>query len=152
MKESKIIKYCKGYKYQLREKAVFKTTVWPEKDIKFELIELKKDGALIIDKYFAWDGASGPTWDDSTNMRASLVHDALYCLMRQGLLNIKWREEADAELRRYMEMDGALGFRAWYYEWAVSNFAADCAKMKNKRKILVAPDIVYIKPDAVDKD
>jgi len=145
MQESKYIKYVSGYKYQLREQAIFKTLVFPDSNIDFELIHLKTNGILIIDKYFAWDGPSGPTWDDSTNMRASLVHDALYCLMRKGLLDIKWRTIADAELKRYMENDGAWCFRAKYYEWAVNNFAADCATIANTRKILIAPDIVYFK-------
>lgn len=132
--------YVTGYKYQSRNDMVFKTAVYPEQDIITDLIVLRKDGWLWVGKYFAWDGASGPTWDDETNMRASLVHDALYALMRMGLLDPKrWRKLADAELCRIMLKDGAGKFRANYYEWAVNNFAEEFALPENSRQEFCAP-------------
>ena len=76
-------------------------------------------GELTIYKYYAWDGASGPTIDDKTNMRASLFHDALYQLMREGHLDKSYRKYAD-QLFRQMCLEAGMGkFRAWYYYTSV---------------------------------
>jgi len=45
-------------------------------------------------------------------MRGSLVHDALYQLMREGALPIVYREEADRLLRRICIEDGMSRLRA----------------------------------------
>lgn len=83
---------------------------------------------------YAWDGASGPTWDDKTNMRASLVHDALYQLMREELLDRKHRKYADELFRKMCIEDGMGKFRAWYYYRAVRIFGArTCKPEKNPR-------------------
>jgi hypothetical protein len=132
------IKYAKGYKYQLRCQAVFYTHITGQ-TVKAELVELKPDGRLIIDKYFAWDGCSGPTLDDRTNMRAGLCHDALYYLMRTGKLGIKFRPAADDMLYHLMIQDGAWKIRATYYRWAFKKFTKPFAEPKNHRKILTAP-------------
>ena len=139
LKTSNQIKYTGGYKYQLRERAIFRTTICPDKNIKAELVELKMDGTLIIEKYFAWDGASSLAIDCRTNMRGSLCHDALYYLMRIGKLDSKWRLVADKMLYNLMIKDGSCKIRAKYYEWAVNNFAKSCSEPKNARKIITAP-------------
>ena len=89
---------------------------------------------LYISARYAWDGASGPTFDDKTNMRASLVHDALYQLMREGLLDRKCRKYADQLFRDICIQDGMGKFRAWYYYQAVRIFGAKtCLPEKNPR-------------------
>lgn len=133
------ITYCAGYKFQLREDCCIQTRVYPSEVLKTELVQLHPDGTLVIRKYFAWDGCSGPTWDDKTNARACLVHDALYYLMREGLLGIGWRDTVDDELMRIMLEDGAWWIRAWYYKMACHLFAAPCALAKSARKILTTP-------------
>ena len=47
------------------------------------MLILSKTGFLEIEPNYAWDGTSGPVKDTSANMFASLVHDALYQLMRE---------------------------------------------------------------------
>lgn len=133
------IKYCKGYKYQLREDFSVYTPIMPEHDIVVPLVSLTTTGLLTIQKYFAWDGCSGPTWDDRTNMRACLIHDALYYLMRIGALPVTWRPAVDLLLADVMTQDGALLIRASYYELAVRLCAEDNAMPCNARKVLVAP-------------
>lgn len=87
----------------------------PDKEIETKFVELNKEGALTIKKGYAWDGPSGPTIDTKTFMRGSLVHDALYQLMRAGHLDYKLhRKLADRLLRRICLQDGMLAFRAWY--------------------------------------
>ena len=44
------------------------------------------EGKLTVRSGYAWDGASGPTWDTEDTLTPSLVHDALYQAIRAGLL------------------------------------------------------------------
>jgi hypothetical protein len=131
------IRYCKGYKYQLRDPYTCPVKIFPEKNIVTELVRLDADGLLTIRKYFAWDGCTFPAIDTKTNMRGGLIHDALYYLLRTGMLNQEWRMRADQELYLAMLQDGALPFRAEYYRWAVNTFGDHAAK--DARKILIAP-------------
>jgi hypothetical protein len=85
-------------------------------------------GDLIINAGYSWDGCSGPTWDDKTNMRAGLVHDALYQLIREGRLAENHRKFADEELYRICREDGMNFIRAWLYLKAVRNFGAGAAR------------------------
>jgi hypothetical protein len=59
-----------------------------------------------ISKGYAWDGPSGPTIDTGNFMRGSLIHDALYQLMRTGNLPTSFRERADLLLRKTCIDDG----------------------------------------------
>lgn len=97
-------------------------------------------GFLKIKEGYAWDGASGPTIDTKNFMRGSLVHDALYQLMSNGIIPLKFRKKADMELRRICIKDGMSQFRAWYVYLAVRLFARKYAKPSNREiKILTAP-------------
>ena len=77
---------------------------------------------------YRWDGCSGPTVDTQTNMRAGLVHDSLYQLMRLGLLPQSARVIADREFLLIMKEDGMNWFRRTYYYWSVRLFARKYAK------------------------
>lgn len=132
------MKYKAGYKYQLAEAFVTKVNIYPPQHIGLDFIILGIDGTLMVNKGYAWDGCSGPTWDDKTNMRAGLVHDALFQLMRNKLLDLGWRKTADDELRRLCKEDGMSGIRAWYYWRAVRMFGEKCAEWQDET-ILEAP-------------
>lgn len=70
---------------------------------------------LHVDRGYAWDGPSGPAWDTPTFMRGSLVHDALYQLMREGHLPAsRYRDDADRELKLVCVEDGMIALRAWW--------------------------------------
>ena len=77
---------------------------------------------------YAWDGASGPTVDTEATMRPALVHDALYQLMRLGILPPGSRKEADKLFRRLLKEDGMTFFRRWYFYRAVRWFGASSAR------------------------
>src|SRR3990167_5137648 len=70
---------------------------------------------LYIFEGYAWDGPSGPAIDTKNFMVGALVHDALYQLMREKLLDAdKWRETVDEELVRLTKEDGMWSLRrAW---------------------------------------
>ena len=63
------IRFRQGYKYQLVEDASVQIDMEFPADIYTEYIVLLKSGLLTAKKGYAWDGCSGPTWDDRTNMR-----------------------------------------------------------------------------------
>ena len=109
------IRYKAGYKYVLAASAVFKTAISPKEVIDTEYIRLDVNGNLLIRTGYAFDGPSGPTIDTKNFMRGSLCHDALYQLIREGLLHVHdARELADKELRRICLDDGMWRVRAWW--------------------------------------
>ena len=114
-----------------------------EKDVRITLpFEIWKDGTqafasphlglggslFVIKEGYAWDGASGPTVDTETTMYAALVHDALYQLIRLGILPPEARKEVDKLFRRLLKADGMTFFRRGYFYWAVRWFGASSAR------------------------
>lgn len=132
------IKYRKGYKYQLAETYSVQTCICGY-DIDTEFIRLAPNGLLTILKGYAWDGASGPTWDSPCSMRPSLIHDAIYQLIRAGLLPADKRDEGDKILKKTCLEDGMWRTRVAYWYWGVCNFAAFAADPATDRKIYIAP-------------
>lgn len=102
------IEYIKcGGSYQLTRTYRVQTALRPAHEISAPRLRLTPGGVLIISAGYCWDGTSGPVIDRKTNMRAGLVHDALYELMRKGLIEYtKWRD-ADNEFARILQEDGA---------------------------------------------
>ena len=72
MKGDKIY-YKDSYRYQLtRDYEVFTGIMLPE-TVAYEFFTLTADGYCKVRKGFAWDGASGPTFDTKSSMRPSLI-------------------------------------------------------------------------------
>lgn len=152
MKESKTIYYKRVGKYQTNRRHMFKTALRPKYEAKTGLLSLKPNGTLIIERFYSYDGPSGPTKFIANRlprwlrirflkkfMRGSLAHDALFELFRRGKLNYKWFEAANLEMKRLCKEDGMWGIRVKYTFFAVNKFAHAAAAEKNKRKILTAP-------------
>lgn len=116
------IKYRDGYKYQLHEDYGVKTALIGFGAINHDFIYLTDNGWLAIKAGYAWDGCSGPTIDCAKSMRASLIHDALYQLGREGLLPPSAKDLADKEFYRAMTEDGFNFLRAWTYYHMVCLF------------------------------
>lgn len=131
----KVIRYRDGYKYQLVEYYSVGVAIHPEKLIDHEYIRLHPDGTLTINAGYAWDGPSGPTFDTKNFMRGSLVHDALYQLIGEGLLPMSDRAKADNELRRICLEDGMSEARAWWVYQAVRIFGDTAAATPEKDPI-----------------
>ena len=126
-----------GYKYDLVSKVPFKTNIKGCLIIA-RYISLHDNGWLWVWQHYAWDGPSGPTIDTKNFMRGSLAHDALYQLMREGLLDRKYRKYADQLLRKICLEDGMSKFRAWYVYHAVRLFAKQSSMpRKNPRGEIV---------------
>ncbi len=137
----KCIAYRGGYKYQLQETYSVAIEIKPSSPIETEYIELDGDGNLTIREGYAWDGPSGPTIDTLNFMRGSLVHDALYQLMRERHLDHDaHREIADRILQRICIEDGMSTLRAWWVYQAVRLFADPAADPAATKPITRAPE------------
>jgi hypothetical protein len=110
------IQYKEGFKYQLQSDYLIRLPFpAPYVVLDHEFITITTDNYLLIKAGYAWDGPSGPTVDTSNFMRGSLVHDALYQLMRDGILSpLLFREDADKLLRTLCLEDGMSSIRAWW--------------------------------------
>lgn len=135
------IAYKGGYKYQLKLTYLVRIPIIPAAPIHTEYISLESTGELSIREGYAWDGPSGPTIDTASFMRASLVHDALYQLMRDGHLNrATYRDAADRVLRQMCEEDGMWPLRAWWVYHGVKRFADPAADPASERPLTYAPE------------
>lgn len=142
---SNYIKYTAGYKYQLWEE--YRTILDPKMfDLKefpevnnLPFISLQKDGKLVIKKGYAWDGPSGITYDTATFMRGSLVHDALYQLMRWNRLPLSCRKGADDLLKIMSLKDGMWGMRASWVHKALRKGGRKAALPSAVKRVHRAP-------------
>jgi len=96
-------------------------------------------GRLAIRKGYAWDGPSGPTWDTPNWMRASLVHDAMYQLIRESHLPIALRKQVDLLMLKALREDGMSRARSRTAYIGVRMFGRRSAHPRPVRKILRAP-------------
>ncbi len=135
------ISYKKGYKYQLNGDYVTRITILPMENIQTDYIELDINGNIRIKKGYAWDGPSGPTIDTLNFMRGSLVHDALYQLMRMERLDNNFhREPADRLLQQMCKEDGMSSLRAWWVYQGVRLGGGPAADPANSKPLVKAPE------------
>jgi hypothetical protein len=121
------------YKYQLVADCSLAIDLRPATAIDHPFISLSEDGMLTLQASYAWDGPSGPALDSRNFMRGSLVHDALYQLMRLGLLDHrKHRHQADTILRDLCREDGMSSLRAGIAYYAVRLFGERHARPRTE--------------------
>lgn len=117
------IRYTDGYKFQLEEPYQHATGMTPAPGAPGNrFVGMSPDGLLTIAAGYAWDGASGPAIDTPSFMRGSLVHDALYQLIRLGVISLDQRAAADRILRDIVRADGMWAPRAWWVHQGVRLF------------------------------
>lgn len=107
------IAYKQGYKYQLVADYVVRTPVRPGRDILHDWFVLTEEGVLYVLKGYAWDGASGPTWDTDSSMRPSLIHDCFCQMMKERLIDYRtWEKTVHQQFHDHCLEDGMWPFRA----------------------------------------
>lgn len=132
------MKYCEGYKYQLYEDCELYTPITGFSVARL-YFELSPDGKLLVKRGYAWDGASGLTFDTPSSMRGALGHDALYQMMREGLLpHDPCFRLANEFLRDQCVADGMWRWRANMWFKAVERFGSAHAALQPD-KVLTAP-------------
>ena len=137
----KCIHYKKGsFKYQIQEIYIDDIGIIPPKHIDADHITLYINGRLQIIPHYAWDGASCPAIDTKNFMRGSLVHDALYQLIRKKHLDEKiYRKQADILLKKMCKEDGMCSIRACWVYRAVRIFGKCAVRPDGEREKLTAP-------------
>jgi hypothetical protein len=136
------IRYRSEYKYQLADGYSIKTPIKPKQNIKTNFIHLDSEGNLLIKSGYAWDGPSGPVLDTDDNMRASVVHDALYQLMRNDEISSRThRKAADQLFKDICKKDGVSNLTASLYYKALRRFGKPAASPQNKKVVHRAPEI-----------
>jgi len=135
------VSYKDGYKYQLNNDYSLTINILPDADVETPYIALTKTGMLTIKKGYAWDGPSGPTIDTKNFMRGSLVHDALYQLMRNQFLDkSKCRQPADRLLQQMCKEDGMSSLRAWIVYEGLKLGGGSAASSGNVKEVIHAPN------------
>lgn len=135
----KQIKFISGYKHQLEEDYEDDLSIFPEKDITEKYFCLQTTGHLKINKGYAWNGTSF-VWDSKRNLRASLVHDSFYQMMRLDFLSPdEWRIEADKIFYKMCLTDGVIKPLAKFYLFMLNKCADFASDPKNRREVKTAP-------------
>lgn len=116
------------YKYNLHSEETYQTGFSIEQEFDNKFLKLTTDGFLTIRKGYSWDGPSGPTIDTKSFMKGSLVHDALYQLIREKALPQAARKRADVILKEICLDCDMSKFRASYVYLAVRLFGSFAAK------------------------
>jgi len=138
IERDKCLYFRRGYKYQTSRHYHIMTAI-KGYSIHLPFITLEESGLLTISAGYAWNGASGPTWDTLNSMIGSLVHDVLYQLIRLNLISEDYKEYADQLLHDLCTEDGMYSWRADYWRWAVLNFGEGSCKPSAEPKEEVAP-------------
>lgn len=134
-----MIKYSKGYKYQLEEDFELMTPVTGHY-IDDYYFRLYPNGRLWIRRGYAWDGASGPTFDSNSSMRPSLSHDVFCQLMRDGRLDYSvWQDRINAFFKEQCIDAGMWPLRASLWHAGVEFGDAGNPNQGPDRIVLTAP-------------
>lgn len=134
-----MIRYRDGYKYQLETSYQVGIEIRPKEDVITDWLLLNGDGMLSIMQGYAWDGPSGPMPDVKSAMRGSLVHDALYQLIRMERLDGSCRDPADKLLRQLCVEDGMAHPMAELVYQMVHIFGSPYADPANTKPVIEAP-------------
>ena len=127
------------YKYQLVDDEVVILNWSIESAIDTPYIHLKGN-VLKVTAGYLWDGSSGPTVDTESTMRGSLFHDALYQLMRSGLLPQGYKHHADNLYHDLIVEDGMSKWRAWMHFNGVKHFGRNSCEVQES----TSPKVIEI--------
>jgi hypothetical protein len=132
----------KGWKYELLEHISTPINIHPKRVIVTPYIQIHDSRLFVLERY-AWDG---PTVipDSADLMLASLFHDALYQLIREGKLDRSFQKMADKlfkkiyiseatrllSAKKKMTFVDKMSIRIWAntIHWAVKTFGKGALK------------------------
>jgi len=132
-----VIAYTKGYKYQLAEPYEAMTGITGY-SAAAKWIELYNSGRLCLDTGFAWDGSSGPTWDNNADKQSSAEHDAFCRLIRFGLLPVSLKKAVDQRYHDKCIEDGMWKIKADWRLKALQSVSS-YVRPSSRKKICYAP-------------
>lgn len=103
-----VVHYKTGYRHVLQkqyEQWVASAGIYPVEPGGNAFVQLTIDGRMIIREGYAWNGASGPAYNDVAFVRPSLGHDALCQLWELGVIDDAGRAAADRLLGKMLRHD-----------------------------------------------
>jgi hypothetical protein len=135
------IEYSSGYAFVLEKEysLTVQVPLLPTRKVGTRFVSMDKTGLLVVAEGYAWDGASGPMRQSPDIIRPSLVHDALYQLMREDLIDRANRAAADKLLRDMCVEDGSPSWYADAIHLAVQAFGARFVQPGSTHLIMKAP-------------
>ena len=136
------IAYTTGMKYQLKELATFSIDVdtWIfRQEIITPWVHIKPNGDVDVARGYAWNGISGYMPDFRSAIRASLIHDVFYQLIRLEYLPPEFKSIADEVFYLYMRRDNVNIAVAWTYKKGVVLFGGSSILPSNRQPTLYAP-------------
>ncbi len=132
--------YKTSYKYQLTRDYIVQTGIFVPDEITYPFFTLQPNGVLTIKAGFAWDGASGPTFDTKSSMRPSLVHDCFCQMAKDRRIDYNTYAPYYNELfRRMCVEDGMMGVRASLWKAGVIIGRGGDPEIADERIEQVAP-------------
>ncbi len=132
-----MILYKKTYKNTLQKDYVCITDIRTD-PIKTLYIDLE-NGVLVVKKHYSWDGVTGMPVQLKSMIRASLVHDAFYQLLRKGRLQYADKDKADLLFKNMCVEDGLNKYLAYLAYLALKHFGDYAAKITDDKKAIIAP-------------
>ena len=132
------MKYKSGYRYKTDEEysCVLPFISYDAKQISIWVSFV--DDRLVIANGYAWDGAStGLPWTPKKWIRPSLVHDAIYQLIREGQLPMERRVDADAVFHQLL-LENRVNYIVALFAYAAVRLFGNYFLRKG-RKTKVAP-------------
>ena len=127
------------WKYRLETTYRLETDLRPTRAHSTGFVRLDVDGVLEVRAGYSWDGPSGPTRDVPEWMRASLVHDAIYQLLRETGLDQAFRLPADRLMREQLLEDGMRPAKAAIAYYGVRWFGKTSAAPRRRSPVIYAP-------------
>lgn len=136
------IHYISGYHHKLLGAVTFDLSEYGLRPVGSvtgnSFVRISAEGMLHISDLYSWDGSSG-VQDTRSSMRASLVHDALYQLMRLGVLPPTARSAADHVYWRLCREDGMGRVRAWIRRVGLWLFGEPASRLGRVKPVQTAP-------------
>ena len=111
----------KRYKYELQEDLIVKIN-FHSYNFDHKFFKLTEDGILTIKKGYKWDGVSGPMVDSDNTMIGGCIHDALYQMIRLGLVPSIFKHKFDDIMKDIFDECGMNPFRSSYAKLGVELF------------------------------
>lgn len=119
------MKYKSGYRYVSQEAVLVDVGAELHAPLNSPFASIAAEKLCVMSKY-AWDGASFTPFlwlgTPTAWLTPSLVHDALYQLIREGLLDRQYRAAADRLFREMLLAREVWPVVAWVAYWSVRVF------------------------------
>jgi len=135
----KMIKYRKGYKYQIAEDYTLGGLSFPIATTRVSEFLALTPSSITLGAGYATDGPSWPAIDTDTFMRGAFIHDGCYQAIRMGWLPESAREYCDRLLRQICLADGMNPLRAWWVYKGLRVGGGKAADPSSLKVVLTAP-------------